>query len=196
VIWTYKIASRTSSRCCSSRRDARFCLVRPKRIGKHSASPATIMRKAVSRISALTPTFHIPRGSGDSPAQTGRSRARSERQSSLWEESLSLSPGQLGSNSECSTARWPETISPWLGRRDSNPGMAVPKTAALPLGDAPVQGEADSYAIRALKATAWNRRFCGKFAARGCPAGSAFSVARDGVAPQKESRYSPASVGV
>lgn len=29
----------------------------------------------------------------------------------------------------------------WLGRRDSNPGMAVPKTAALPLGDAPVQGE-------------------------------------------------------
>jgi hypothetical protein len=25
----------------------------------------------------------------------------------------------------------------WLGRQDSNLGMAVPKTAALPLGDAP-----------------------------------------------------------
>lgn len=53
--------------------------------------------KVVSRISALTATFHIPRDSGDSPPQTGRSRARSERQPSLWEESLSLSPGQLGS---------------------------------------------------------------------------------------------------
>ena len=26
----------------------------------------------------------------------------------------------------------------WLGRQDSNLGMAVPKTAALPLGDAPI----------------------------------------------------------
>ena len=26
----------------------------------------------------------------------------------------------------------------WLGRQDSNLGMAVPKTAALPLGDAPM----------------------------------------------------------
>lgn len=53
--------------------------------------------KVVSRVSPLTATFHILRGSGDSPAQTGQSRARNERQSSLWEESLSLSPGQLGS---------------------------------------------------------------------------------------------------
>lgn len=27
----------------------------------------------------------------------------------------------------------------WLGRQDSNLGMAVPKTAALPLGDAPTE---------------------------------------------------------
>lgn len=26
----------------------------------------------------------------------------------------------------------------WLGRRDSNPRMLVPKTSALPLGDAPL----------------------------------------------------------
>ena len=39
-----------------------------------------------------------------------------------------------------SERRAPKTGPPWLGRRDSNPGMAVPKTAALPLGDAPVQG--------------------------------------------------------
>ena len=30
----------------------------------------------------------------------------------------------------------------WLGRQDSNLGMAVPKTAALPLGDAPRCGQA------------------------------------------------------
>ena len=30
----------------------------------------------------------------------------------------------------------------WLGRQDSNLGMAVPKTAALPLGDAPPEAEA------------------------------------------------------
>ena len=53
--------------------------------------------KGVSRISAVTATFHILRGPGDSPAQTGQSRVRREWQSSLWEESLSLSPGQLGS---------------------------------------------------------------------------------------------------
>jgi len=53
--------------------------------------------KGVSRISALTATFQILRGSGDSPAQTGQSRALHERQSSLWQESLSPSPRQLGS---------------------------------------------------------------------------------------------------
>jgi hypothetical protein len=29
----------------------------------------------------------------------------------------------------------------WLGRRDSNPRMLVPKTSALPLGDAPIMSE-------------------------------------------------------
>jgi hypothetical protein len=28
----------------------------------------------------------------------------------------------------------------WLGRQDSNLGMSVPKTDALPLGDAPTEG--------------------------------------------------------
>ena len=46
----------------------------------------------------------------------------------------------------------PETGTLWLGRQDSNLGMAVPKTAALPLGDAPAEG-ADNYAIRVAKAT-------------------------------------------
>ena len=31
-----------------------------------------------------------------------------------------------------------EIRSSWLGRRDSNPRMPVPKTGALPLGDAPL----------------------------------------------------------
>lgn len=31
-------------------------------------------------------------------------------------------------------------LNAWLGRQDSNLGMAVPKTAALPLGDAPMCG--------------------------------------------------------
>lgn len=31
-----------------------------------------------------------------------------------------------------------EIRSIWLGRRDSNPRMPVPKTGALPLGDAPL----------------------------------------------------------
>ncbi len=29
---------------------------------------------------------------------------------------------------------------PWLGRLDSNQGMPVPKTGALPLGDDPLHG--------------------------------------------------------
>jgi hypothetical protein len=29
----------------------------------------------------------------------------------------------------------------WLGRQDSNLGMPVPKTGALPLGDAPTNGK-------------------------------------------------------
>ena len=31
----------------------------------------------------------------------------------------------------------------WLGRQDSNLGMAIPKTAALPLGDAPTGSAAN-----------------------------------------------------
>jgi hypothetical protein len=59
--------------------------------------PSDNHAKAVSAISATTGTFRFSQGPGDSPAQTGRSRARSERQSSRWEKSLPLSPGQLGS---------------------------------------------------------------------------------------------------
>ena len=33
----------------------------------------------------------------------------------------------------------PERILMWLGRQDSNLGMPVPKTGALPLGDAPTE---------------------------------------------------------
>ena len=33
---------------------------------------------------------------------------------------------------------------PWLGRQDSNLGMPVPKTGALPLGDAPTRRKPDS----------------------------------------------------
>tara|TARA_R100001086_G_scaffold218693_1_gene135470 strand:- start:1010 stop:1153 length:144 start_codon:yes stop_codon:yes gene_type:complete len=32
-----------------------------------------------------------------------------------------------------------ELKSPWLGYQDSNLGMAIPKTAALPLGDTPTR---------------------------------------------------------
>ncbi len=53
--------------------------------------------KVVSRISALTATFHISRGPGDSRTQTGRSRAQCERQPNLWKDSPPQSPGQLGS---------------------------------------------------------------------------------------------------
>jgi hypothetical protein len=53
--------------------------------------------RALSAISALTATFHFSRGPGDLPTQTGRSRGACEQQASLWEESLPLSPGQLGS---------------------------------------------------------------------------------------------------
>src|SRR5690606_27137279 len=35
----------------------------------------------------------------------------------------------------------------WLGRQDSNLGMAVPKTAALPLGHAPMGGSNSGFAL-------------------------------------------------
>lgn len=54
--------------------------------------------KAISAIQALAAAFHILRGSGDSRGQTGRSRGACEQHASLWEESLPLSPGQLGSS--------------------------------------------------------------------------------------------------
>lgn len=37
----------------------------------------------------------------------------------------------------------PSFVRGWLGRQDSNLGMSVPKTDALPLGDAP-KADADS----------------------------------------------------
>ncbi len=51
----------------------------------------------VSAISALTATFHILPSLRDSPTQMRRSRATHKPQASLWEESLPLSPGLLGS---------------------------------------------------------------------------------------------------
>ena len=36
--------------------------------------------------------------------------------------------------------KWGLADAGWLGRQDSNLGMAVPKTAALPLGYAPMRG--------------------------------------------------------
>jgi hypothetical protein len=75
--------------------------------------------KLVSAISATTGTFHFLRGPRDSPAQTGRSHAYSKRQSSLWEKSLSPSPGQLGSIPRLNGNR-AETNSPWLAGRDSH----------------------------------------------------------------------------
>ncbi len=46
----------------------------------------------------------------------------------VLQEDLSSSVGQEDSRIEV-----------WLGRKDSNPRMAVPKTAALPLGDSPIR---------------------------------------------------------
>lgn len=77
------------SRSASISRDRTASTRRPEASDHHA--------KVVSRISARTATFHFLRDSGDLPAQTGRSHARSERRSSLWEESLSLRPGQVGS---------------------------------------------------------------------------------------------------
>jgi hypothetical protein len=70
----------------------------------------------------------------------------------------------------------PKASEGWLGRQDSNLGMAVPKTAALPLGDAP---------MRRPEIPVWNRgvRFGGR-SLTGC------------VARAKPSRYKPRPVGV
>lgn len=38
----------------------------------------------------------------------------------------------------------------WLGRKDSNPRMSVPKTDALPLGDAPATLKRNVISIRAI----------------------------------------------
>jgi len=48
--------------------------------------------KPVSRNSAFLEKLAIRSDAGDSPAQTGGSRAKCEGQRSLWEDSLSLSP--------------------------------------------------------------------------------------------------------
>lgn len=44
-------------------------------------------------------------------------------------------PDNRGNNEEKELEMLLRSI--WLGRRDSNPRMPVPKTGALPLGDAP-----------------------------------------------------------
>ena len=47
----------------------------------------------------------------------------------------------------------------WLGRQDSNLGMAVPKTAALPLGDAPTGAVPTRFASASQHGpTLWNGR--------------------------------------
>ena len=72
--------------------------------------------KSASRNSAFLEKLAIQRDAGDSPAQTGGSRAKCEGQRSLWENSLSLSPGQLAQFG-FSTAAGPETIPPWLAEK-------------------------------------------------------------------------------
>ena len=53
------------------------------------------------------------------------------------------------------------TQSIWLGRQDSNLGMAVPKTAALPLGDAPaVRPRRKARRLICKLALKGNRGFC------------------------------------
>lgn len=44
----------------------------------------------------------------------------------------------------------------WLGRQDSNLGMAAPKAAALPLGDAPSTGK-PSVAVYSVSSRCWQR---------------------------------------
>ena len=60
-------------------------------------------------------------------------------------------------------------VSAWLGRQDSNLGMAVPKTAALPLGDAPLLSGSAVYIKRPdwtgnlafkLRQRSWSGRAC------------------------------------
>lgn len=46
--------------------------------------------------------------------------------------------GGKGRYLELSVQTYVRTTKCWLGRQDSNLGMAVPKTAALPLGDDPM----------------------------------------------------------
>ena len=61
----------------------------------------------------------------------------------------------------------------WLGRRDSNPRMAAPKAAALPLGDSPTlsrhspKAKPDGYDILASPSVA-RRLFCGEKKPKTC----------------------------
>jgi len=88
-------------------------------------SPANTNANVVCRISALTATFQILRGPGDSPAQAGRNRASGRN----------LCPKTTDSWAQIrvSTARGPETICPRLcGHRTRRAKTA----GARPPGDA------------------------------------------------------------
>ena len=64
-------------------------------------------------------------------------RAVQERESS-YQTSTSRIAEELSSQFFAKELRGTWKYGYWLGRQDSNLGMAVPKTAALPLGDAPI----------------------------------------------------------
>ena len=51
-----------------------------------------------------------------------------------------VNTGRARGADQPSTSSGAARFGAWLGRQDSNLGMAVPKTAALPLGDAPIGG--------------------------------------------------------
>ena len=57
-----------------------------------------------------------------------------------WEGAHSLAAPSLADGREKSDHRDPSSRNRWLGRQDSNLRMPVPKTGALPLGDAPAGG--------------------------------------------------------
>ena len=74
----------------------------------------------------------------------------------------------------------------WLGRQDSNLGMAVPKTAALPLGDAPMRrSRAPSYRTRRQSTIGGRRRMAAPEVPCGPPRGRRFPGRQCVVSPGK-----------
>lgn len=107
------------------------------------------LRSAEDAIAALPDRTHrivlLNWGSRNGPSRSrwpvpwGTRRSRDPCRSDLWTSQVDLdgAVGPGGSeNSRRITGRL-RIKGVWLGRQDSNLGMAVPKTAALPLGDAP-----------------------------------------------------------